>query len=195
MARRSIPQPWMDLMTPRGLTSIRRLAERAGLSHTAVNDVVHGDAKKPAHETLAGIADALDVPLADVYELAGRSEPRAAAWTPPAEANLLTIRQRRAIEDLIRSIVLSEAEERDGSGSAAPKTQAGGDPAGTQHDPHTQSAMGEQDHEAPAADDEVDFYALAADARRTPGMAQRDAIDEAGEESQAPNDDDEGGGA
>lgn len=207
MARRSIPQHWLDVMAPRGLTSIRRLAERAGLSHTAVNDVVHGDAKNPAHETLAGIATALELPLADVYDLAGRPQAAAAHWAPPAEANLLTDRQRRAIEDLIRSIVLTSAEERDGSGSAAPMNQAGGDPAGNQQDQKTPTAsaapvVGEQEgSSAGAAGDQEDvggdeltadfFYSLAADARPTEGMAQRGAIDAAGEESQVGHDEDE----
>lgn len=37
------------------------------------------------------------------------------------------------------------------------------------------------------------FYGLAADDRRTDGMAQRDAIDAAGEESQVPDEDEDGG--
>lgn len=40
-------------------------------------------------------------------------------------------------------------------------------------------------------DSRVDWYSLAADARPTEGMAQRDAIDAAGEESQACLDEDE----
>lgn len=99
-------------------------------------------------------------------------------------------------KSLVRALLgaMGQPEERDGSGSAAPMNHAGGDPVGTQHDqpdqhettPAAASAVGD---ERGAEDDEVDFYALAADARRTPGMAQRDAIDEAGEESQAGPDD------
>lgn len=102
-------------------------------------------------------------------------------------------------KNLVRALpgAMSQSKERDGSGSAAPMNHAGGDPAGEQHD---------QDQTAPTAasavvdeqdDDElpVDFYALAADARRTPAMAARDAIDAAGEESQVPVGDDEGDGA
>ncbi|MBZ6375724.1 MAG: helix-turn-helix transcriptional regulator [Kocuria palustris] len=174
------------------------MAERAGLSHTAVNDVVHGDAKNPAHETLAGIARALELPLADVYALSGQQRPNAEQWAPPAEANLLTARQRRAIEDLIRSIVLTSAEERGGHGEAAPMNTAGGDPAGNQQDHETPTAsaapkVGEQvpveGGEQPSAEF---FYGLAADDRPTEGMAQRDAIDAAGEESQVSADEADG---
>lgn len=110
---------------------------------------------------------------------------------------------------LVRALLgaMSAAEERDGSGSAAPMKTAGGDPAGNQQDQKTPtaSAVGEQVPETSSAgaaggqdaarDEQLTadfFYGLAADDRRTEGMAQRDAIDAAGEESQVPGDDEDG---
>ena len=64
---------------------------------------------------------------------------------------------------------------------------------------HTSVLAGRAGRSESAAGDEQSsaefFYGLAAEDRRTEGMAQRDAIDEAGEESQALGDDDEDGGA
>lgn len=109
---------------------------------------------------------------------------------------------------LVRALLgaMSAAEERDGSGSAAPMKTAGGDPAGEQQDQTTPTAsaapvVGEQEVSSAGAaggQDGVDggeltaefFYGLAADDRRTEGMAFRDAIDAAGEESQVPGDED-----
>ncbi len=83
----------------------------------------------------------------------------------------------------------------------------GGDPAGNQQDPHTTiaaagvtgvgptlvsaGAAGGQDGADGEELTEDFFYGLAADHRPTEGMAQRDAIDEAGEESQLSDDEDE----
>lgn len=129
-------------------------------------------------------------------------------------------------KNLVRALLgaMSQSEERDGSGSAAPMNHAGGDPAGEQHDQHdttTASAVGDGAPEAergtdapgpaanaeqmrkvvrawgitpePEGDDVPDWTTMAAYRQRTPGMAQRDAIDGAGEESQAPADDEDGG--
>lgn len=114
---------------------------------------------------------------------------------------------------LVRALLgaMSAAEERDGSGSAAPMNQAGGDPAGNQQDQKTPTAsaapvVGEQEGSSAGAvgdrgaagGEELTadfFYGLAADDRRTEGMAFRDAIDAAGEESQVGPGDDESGAA
>jgi len=103
--RRPIPPHWKELMDRRGLASVRALANRAGLSQPAVNKLVYGDGARSAEDTLAKVAAALDIPLADVYWLAGEKVPHAETWTPPAEANRLTTRQRAALEGLILAIV------------------------------------------------------------------------------------------
>lgn len=73
------------------------------------------------------------------------------------------------------------ATERDSSGSAALMTQPVGDAGGNHH---------HHDEEAPAAsaarDELPAVFGLAAYRTTTPGMAARQAIDEAGEESQVP---------
>lgn len=106
----------------------------------------------------------------------------------------LSARDKKLIRALLGA--MSAAEERDGSGSAAPMNTAGGDPAGNQQDQKTPTASAVGD-EVPAEGGEQPsaefFYGLAADDRRTEGMARRDSIDAAGEESQVPDDDDEAG--
>lgn len=103
--RRPIPAHWEELMQRRGIPSVRQLANRAGLSQPAVNRVVYGDGDRATDETLAKIAEALGIPMADVYWLAGQEAPYAKRWTPPAEANRLTPKQRTALEGLILSMV------------------------------------------------------------------------------------------
>lgn len=114
-------------------------------------------------------------------------------------------------KSLVRALLgaMGQPEERDGSGSAAPMNHADGDPAGNQQDQRTPtaSAVGEQGQASASAAGDLGpegaeeltadfFYGLAADDRRAEGMARRDAIDSAGDESQVGHDeDDEDGGA
>lgn len=164
MARREIPAHWKDLMDRRGIASVRKLAERAGLSHTPVVGIVYGDAVNPTEETLAKLARALDIPLADIYWMVGRPVPHVEHWTPPAEANRMTLRQRAAIEELIRTIV--------DPGEAAPSTPAPGQDNVRRLHP------------------ERDNLDVAADNGHGPseGQQQWDMLDGLGEESQDPGD-------
>lgn len=104
MARREIPEHWRRAMDAKGIPSIRRLAERAGLSHPPVTNIVFGDGLNAQPETLERIAKALEIPLEEVYSMAKHPVKYVEIWDPPAEANLLTLRQRKAIDELIRSM-------------------------------------------------------------------------------------------
>lgn len=104
-ARRPIPAHWAEHMDRRGIPSIRQLAQRAGMSQPPIEGVIYGDSKNPSERTLGAIAEALDIPLTDVYWLAGKTVPLAEIWEPPAEANRLTPKQRDALDALIRAIV------------------------------------------------------------------------------------------
>lgn len=103
--RREIPAHWKELLDRRGIPSVRQLANRAGLSQPPVNNLVYGDGSRPEEATLAKVAGALGIPLADVYALAGAPAPHAEVWVPPAEANRMTAKQREAVEAMIRAMV------------------------------------------------------------------------------------------
>lgn len=110
MARREIPEPWATYMQRKGLTSVRRLAEVAGVSAPAVSRLLHGEGRQE-DDTIVRIADALGLDLSTVYELAGTPQPEAARYIPPAESHRLTNRQRKAIDELIRATVADLEQE------------------------------------------------------------------------------------
>lgn len=192
-------------------TSVRQLAAQAQGHGFAITGTTLGHIRArtyksvPSDETVRALAWLAGVPKDVAFAAAGRRAPGPplADELPPGVDNL-SPKSRRAVIELLR--VLVEAEERDGSGSAAPMKPAGGDPAGTQQDQKTPTAsaapeVGEQEGPSVGAvggqdgldgDEQLSaefFYGLAADDRPTGGMAQRDAIDAAGEESQAGPDD------
>lgn len=101
----------------------------------------------------------------------------------------LSARDKKLVRALLGA--MSAAEERDGSGSAAPMTQPAGDLGANRHQDDEEalaaaSATGGEDDPGADSVEEPDFYALTAHRTTTPGMAQRIPIDEAGEESQMP---------
>lgn len=110
---REIPAHWKEIMDRRGISSVRHLAQRAGLTHPPVLGVVMGDAKRPKTDTLVKIATALDIPLRDVYWLIGQENPTAEKWDPPAEASLMSSEQRDAVERIIHLFTRpAEAQDR-----------------------------------------------------------------------------------
>ena len=112
MARRDTPEPWKTLMERRGIGSLRHLARLADLSPATLSRAVHGDSV-PNDETVRAVADALGIGLPDTYTLFGGESPDAAPYVPPAEANRLTARQRRAIDEMIRAITAGREDEDD----------------------------------------------------------------------------------
>lgn len=55
--------------------SIRGLAAKAGLDSGALTRLEHGETRTPTPETLRALAEALDVPLSDLYAVAGHVVP------------------------------------------------------------------------------------------------------------------------
>jgi|JI10StandDraft_1071094.scaffolds.fasta_scaffold02983_3 transcriptional regulator with XRE-family HTH domain len=55
--------------------SYGQLAQRSGLQKSGIFAIEKGDVKSPDTDTLAKLATALDVPLADLYSLAGYAQP------------------------------------------------------------------------------------------------------------------------
>ncbi len=130
MARRQTPQQWQELMEKAGLSSIRRLAERAGMSQSTASRTVHGD-HTPGDETINALAKALRVPAKEIYKLTHGQEIQPRAWEPPTEVHRLSKRTQDALTELIRAVAAEQGhgEEVGHRGDAAPMNQAAGSAA------------------------------------------------------------------
>lgn len=113
------PETWdealisADLVDPRnGKPSLNQLAIRADLPASTVTAIAAGR-RKPKAPTIQKIADALGIDVLVVSEWVGQERTERAPYAPPAEADLLTDRQRRAVDEIIRAIVAERASSRD----------------------------------------------------------------------------------
>lgn len=156
----------VGLVDPRnGRPSFNQLAIRAGMAPSTVTAIVNGRSK-PSPATIQKIADALRLDVRIVGEWVGQARTERAPYTPPAEADLLTHRQRRAVDEMIRAIVADrEGTDEPEAGTPVP------DPA--QRDGATSSRA---DWGLAASKGRSRLEAMDADAAR------------AGEESQDPGD-------
>lgn len=161
-------EPWASAMIavgavdPRreGVASWNRLGEIADVHTSTITGFIAGD-RKPSTKTIQKIASALRLPTEVVSGWIRDSRPVRSVYTPPAEAALLTDRQRKALTELIRSMVTEEqraGEEHDQR--SAPTKPAGRAPAKDEVDlaarggvsayPDTSSVgEGSQDHGDP----------------------------------------------
>lgn len=119
------PETWdealigADLVDPRnGKPSLNQLAIRADLPASTVTAIAAGR-RKPKTPTIQKIADALGIDVRVVSEWVGQERTERAPYAPPAEADLLTDRQRRAVDEIIRAIVAERADSRDEPRTAA----------------------------------------------------------------------------
>lgn len=85
-------------------------AEKNGhkLSRASVDVYMGGRHGVPTEPVLAAFSDVLNIPIDKLRHAAGVPIGAGAPWTPPSEANRLDLRQRRALDELIRSMVASE---------------------------------------------------------------------------------------
>ncbi|WP_436702159.1 helix-turn-helix domain-containing protein [Nocardioides sp. BYT-33-1] len=107
-----------------GRPSWNQLAEIAEVSTSTITAMVSGGRATSA-TTIRKVAGALGVSPEEVSRWLGRSRPVSDPYEPPAEADLLTPRQRKALTELIRAFVSDEQDEGGGEGDA------GGTPAKT----------------------------------------------------------------
>lgn len=116
MQARRIPFEWQLVMDQRSITSVRELASEAGISHGTVNRLVYGDGHKTSDENMRKVAKALGMKTESVYELARRSKDHGIPWEAPGDARFLTMKQRAAVEHVIRVMVASnQAEDEESS--------------------------------------------------------------------------------
>lgn len=119
---RVVPEPWASWMVARDFTdqrhkadvpSVSALASMVEIHATTIGDAIHGQ-RKPSAETVAARRRRSRV--------AGVA--RVSAWTPPAEAALLTDRRRKAVEEIIRAMTERQEQDHD----TASTTDAGATP-------------------------------------------------------------------
>lgn len=90
-------------------------ATKHGVNRATVYRLLDGQRRKPADKTLRAIHAVLPVlTMQQLRELAGMPPGESEEYRPPAEANLLSRRQRLALDELIRSMAeRSDGEQRD----------------------------------------------------------------------------------
>lgn len=187
MARRETPEPWKTLMERRGIGSLRHLAREAGVSNPAVTRLVHGDGVSQ-DETIRRVADALGLDLPTMYAHVGMESPEAEPYVPPAEANRLTARQRRAIDEMIRAIV---AEREDDDAGTQDQQKPWTREAHAQHESADRAEDGSTPQRTGAPMTAADYYALAADDSPRSLDDEDAAADARGEGSQVGREDSE----
>lgn len=102
-----------------GRPSWTRLAELAGVGTSTISNMVRGT-KRTSPDTIQKVADVLRVSAQDVSAWLGLSRPVGTRYEPPPEADLLTPRQREAVNELIRAIVADEPKAGVGDDDATP---------------------------------------------------------------------------
>lgn len=137
MSSNEVPEPWRTRLVERDFTdpryaddrpSIRRLGAAIGVHPSTISNAISGRTRA-SEETVARLVDALG---ADVADWLGRSRPR--EWMPPAEAALLTDRQRRAVEEIIKSMTERQEQRHGTPQEGTPTTHAAGSAAHHEHD-------------------------------------------------------------
>lgn len=178
------PHTWDEALAAAGLVDPRngrpsrnQLARAVGMSNSTLGAVIDGRSK-PKSSTVQKIADALGIDVRVVAGWVGEKRTERSPYAPPAEADLLTDRQRRAVDEIIRAIVAERASTDDG-------------PADDEHrEPHPRLA----DHALPDGATTIetepadDIYGLAALKRPSEGKRLRREANALGEESQDPGD-------
>lgn len=101
-------EPWQTAMSQAGISSINQLARKAGLSVETVRRIVQGTRKAPQEATIRRLAKALHKGPSEVGKWVGLSlQEDEAPYTPPKEASLLTLRERAAVDEMIKLLALN----------------------------------------------------------------------------------------
>jgi len=87
--------------------AVARAAQERGhtLNHDTAARYLRGDHGRPDEATLVALADVLSVPLRELRAAAGLPSETTTPYIPPPEASRLTRRQRRAVDEVIRSML------------------------------------------------------------------------------------------
>lgn len=86
--------------------SNRKIAEVSGVSRGTIDNYRNGThPARPSEEVLRAFHELLRIPMPELREAAGVQSGELDPYVPPAEANQLGMRQRRALDELIRAFV------------------------------------------------------------------------------------------
>jgi hypothetical protein len=97
-----------DASGPLSIRAASRRAKAHGytLSHETIRQIARGQHSGDlSDETVLGLASAFEVSRAEVLRAMHETRPERVPWEPPDEAELLNLRQRRVLEELIRVMV------------------------------------------------------------------------------------------
>jgi transcriptional regulator with XRE-family HTH domain len=88
--------------------ALSRAAQSEGfrLNHDTAARYLRGDHGRPDEATLIALANVLDIPLAKLRDAAGLPSELTEPYVPPAEASRLNRRQRLAVDEIIRAMLL-----------------------------------------------------------------------------------------
>lgn len=198
VSNKEVPQRWADRMIERGFTdprytsdipSLSSLAKACGIHTSTISSAIKGTDRQPSAATIVALTEALGDDVAGWL-----GEDHAVAWEPPAESSLLTSRQRKAVEEIIRA--MTERREDVGSDVRTASTKrAGESPApdvqvGYQTDTVGPGSANDSNvHELrrdSTPEEELDVAAHPKKGRESEGRRLRRRLDEVGEESQDP---------
>jgi hypothetical protein len=93
---------------------LAELAQHAGhdISHATLNRLRQGTyATRPSDASIRAIAYLADVSENAAFTAAGVTTPAAVAYEPPAEAQRMNTRQRKAVDELLRAFVRDDIRE------------------------------------------------------------------------------------
>lgn len=103
-----MPEQWKQLAERKGIRpTIRGIAEAAGLTASTVSRLMFQARTSPG--TVHAISETLGISTSDVLRFAGVPSGELGPWDPPREAHMLTGKQRKAFDDLIRAVASEES--------------------------------------------------------------------------------------
>lgn len=131
--------------------SRREIARKTGVAPETINRIMR-DEGDPDAATVDKIAHALKLDVQKAREAVDKPRGESSPYEPPAEANLLDERQRRAVDEIIRVIVAASQ----GVGNAVEATTQSDTPGEAAESEKTQAADGrdqrQADHDLAARD-------------------------------------------
>ncbi|MFC8182461.1 hypothetical protein ACFULT_26615 [Rhodococcus sp. NPDC057297] len=147
-----------DLLNSQPVTARQaaEVADKRGISlpYGTIAAYWSGRHGRPSARTLERLAEVLTIPLAQLQKAAWNKTAPAEDWTPPPEVRLLNDRQRRALDELIRSFAATQREDDE------QVTQQGTQEGSTEHIGAGGTA---RDSGAPIAADPSEFRKAAAE--------------------------------
>lgn len=128
----------------RGDRSVRSIGRAAkGVGESTVIPYFNGRHGTPSVHVLTALAEVLGIPLSELREAAGLPAGERQPYQPPPEADLMSRRQRLAVDELIRSIVETRGVTHDHQASGpdrpAPTARAQGAEADEKRSHHAQA--------------------------------------------------------